>query len=145
MYMLFHLKPAKELTGGPWYTELEFDHEFINELRTFVLLMVRKLNEGRGVTLTEIAEKMKLAKVSRVELNLEEVQQLMQTLAFDYKIEQAPTVSANGEPLFIAARRVTTMCEFKWWDVLASDFHFRDIRFEDGLVLKAHEPHHHTG
>ena len=26
LYMLFNLKPAKELTGGPWYTELEFDH-----------------------------------------------------------------------------------------------------------------------
>ena len=29
MYMLFDLEPAKELTGGPWYTEQELDSGFI--------------------------------------------------------------------------------------------------------------------
>mmetsp|Transcript_11064 Transcript_11064/g.32821 ORF Transcript_11064/g.32821 Transcript_11064/m.32821 type:complete len:176 (-) Transcript_11064:340-867(-) len=143
LYMLFGLTPAKEITGGPWYTELEFDHEFISELRTFVMHCVRRLNGGKGVTLAEIAAKMKEANVSRVTLNLEEVQQLMQTLAFDYMIEQSG-VNRNGEAMFVAARRVTTMCEFKWWDVISPDFHFRTIRFEDGVILAAHEPHHHT-
>ncbi len=30
------------------------------------------------------------------------------------------------------------------WDALSPDFRFRNIRFEDGVVLSAHEPHHHT-
>lgn len=30
------------------------------------------------------------------------------------------------------------------WDVLSPDFHFLDIKFEDGVTLSAHEPHHHT-
>jgi hypothetical protein len=34
--------------------------------------------------------------------------------------------------------------EFKWWEVLDDDFHFRDGRFEDGVVLSKHEPHNHT-
>jgi len=143
LYMLYDLTPSKEITGGPWYTELEFDHEFISELRTFVLHCVRRLNGGKGVSLAEIASKMKEANVSRVPLSLEEVGQLMQTLAFDYAIEQSGT-NRNGEALFVAARRVSTMCDFKWWDVLSPDFHFRTIRFEDGVTLGPHEPHYHT-
>lgn len=110
--MLYNLTPAKELTGGPWYTELEFDHEFISELRTFLMHCVRRLNGGRGVTLAEIKEKMLQANVSRVQLSLEEVQQLMQTLAFDHQIDNSD-VNEEGETLFVAARRVTPMCEFK--------------------------------
>lgn len=143
LYMLYNLTPAKALTGGPWYTELEFDHEFISELRTFLMHCVRRLNGGKGVTLSEIKEKMVQANVSRVQLNLEEVQQLVQTLAFDHLIEQAGT-NERGEALFCALRKVTPMCEFKWWDVLSPDFHFRTIQFEDGVTLSAHEPHHHT-
>lgn len=110
--MSYNLTPAKELTGGPWYTELEFDHEFISELRTFLMHCVRRLNGGKGVTLAELKDKMVQANVSRVHLSLEEVQQLMQTLAYDHLIE---TTSENehGDALFVAARRLTTMCDFK--------------------------------
>jgi len=144
LYMLYDLAPSKEITGGPWYTELEFDHEFINELRNFILMCVRRMNGGKGVTMEDIGAKMKVARVSRVELSQDEVRQLVQTLAFDYMIEQKG-FNAKGEPLFIEMRRVNAMSEFKWWDeVLAPDFHFRTIRFEDDVVLSAHEPHHHT-
>lgn len=123
---------------------MEFDHEFISELRTFIMHCIRRLNSGQGVTLKEIAEKMKIANVSRVQLNLQEVQQLVQTLAFDYMIEQSG-FNKDGEAQFIAAKRLTVPCDFKWWeDVLCPDFHLRDIIFEDEIVQKAHEPHHHT-
>lgn len=29
LYMVFELMPAKEITGGPWYTDQEFDSEFV--------------------------------------------------------------------------------------------------------------------
>lgn len=147
LYMLFDLTPAKEITGGPWYSEYEFDHEFIAELRNFILMCVRRMNgglgAGRGVTLKQISHKMLQANVSRVPLSLEEVQQLVQTLAFDYRIEQRG-VTEGGEALFVVARHVTTACAFGWWDVLAPNFHFRGIRFEDDVYLSAHEPHHHS-
>lgn len=147
LYMLFDLTPHKEITGGPWYSEYEFDHEFIAELRNFILMCVRKMNGGlgvgNGVTLKQISNKMVQANVSRVALSLEEVQQLVQTLAFDYLIEQRG-VTESGEALFVVAKTVTTMCNFGWWDVLSPDFHFRGIRFEDGVYLSAHEPHYHS-
>jgi DNA-directed RNA polymerase III subunit RPC6 len=143
LYMLYELTPSKELTGGVWYSGLEFDHEFISELRTFVMHCVRRLNGGQGVTLAEIKNKMTQANVSRVELSLDEVKQMVQTLVYDYHIEEG-SVNVNGEAGFVAARRVSTMCDFKWWDCLSPDFHFRTIKFEDGVTLGPHELHHHT-
>jgi DNA-directed RNA polymerase III subunit RPC6 len=143
VYMLFDLTPAKDITGGPWYTELEFDHEFIAEMRNFLMTCVKRLNNGLGVTLTEINDKMIESKVSKVQLSMDDIQQLMQTLAYDHLIEDAG-MNAQEEMLYIAARRVTPMCEFKWWDAVSPDFHYRKIRFEDGVELEAHEPHYHT-
>ena len=141
--MLYDVTPAKEITGGPWYTEMEFDHEFVNSLRTFIMELVKRVNDGKGVTLSLIVEKMKKANVSRVELSMTEVQQIVQTLAYDYMIEQSG-VNQRGEAIFIPARKVSTMCDFTYWDVICPNFHFRNIKFEDDLVLSAHEPHHHT-
>jgi DNA-directed RNA polymerase III subunit RPC6 len=33
VYMLYELEPSREITGGAWYTEHEYDAEFINVLR----------------------------------------------------------------------------------------------------------------
>lgn len=145
LYMLFDLEPAKEITGGVWYSGLEFDHEFIAELRTFILHCTKRLNQGKGVTIKEILGKMKEAKVSRVELSIGEVQQLVQTLIYDYSIEEGSTTNATGEVCYVSARPVQTpLSTFKWWDCLSPDFHFRAIQFEDGVTLSAHEPHHHS-
>jgi DNA-directed RNA polymerase III subunit RPC6 len=145
LYMLFDLEPSKEITGGIWYSGLEFDHEFIAELRTFIMHCTKRLNHGTGVTAKEILAKMHEAKVSRVELSIGEIKQLVQTLVYDYCIEEGPTPTSTGEIRYVSARPVTTpIASFKWWDCLSPDFHFRAIRFEDGVTLSAHEPHHHT-
>ena len=105
---------------------------------------VRRINGGNGVTLTEIKNKMVSAKVSRVDLSIDEVRQLVQTLVYDYHIEE-DSISLDGESKYVACRRLhTAKCDFKWWDVLSPDFHFRAIKFEDDVVLGPHEPHHHT-
>ncbi len=144
LYMLYELTPSKEITGGVWYSGLEFDHEFISELRTFVMHCVRRLNSGQGVTISEIKKKMEQAKVSRVELNLDEVKQLVQTLVFDNYIEKGSLNENDDQPCYVCARPVSTACHFKWWDCLSPDFHFRSVKFEDGVTLSPHEPHHHT-
>lgn len=143
LYMLYELTPSKEITGGVWYSGLEFDHEFISELRTFVMHCVRRLNSGHGVTISEIKNKMEQAKVSRVELNVDEVKQLVRTLVFDNYIEEG-SLNDKDEVFYVSARPVSTSCHFKWWDALSPDFHFRSIKFEDGVTLGPHEPHHHT-
>ena len=144
--MLYDLEPSKELTGGVWYSDLEFDHQFVSELRNFLIHCVRRLNGGKGVTIQEMHEKMNQAKVSRVALSLNELKQLLRTLIFDYLVEEIePDPSSNSnELLYVQARRVTIPCEFQWWDALEPDFHFRAVKWEDGVTLLPHEPHYHT-
>ena len=84
------------------------------------------------------------ANVSRVELSLDELRQLLRTLVFDYLVEEIDPEPGSEEPLYVAARRVTLPCEFRWLDVLEPDFHFRAIKFEDGVAFAPHEPHYHT-
>jgi len=154
VYMLYDIQPAQELTGGPWYTELEFDHEFIHEMRKFFLNCIRRASNPTttphkntttlGISMVGLQSLLAQANVSKVSLTLEEVQQLMQTLVYDNLIE-SHSLDTHDEELFIATRRVTSMCEFQWWDeALSPDFQFRKIIFEDGVELSPHEPHHHT-
>jgi hypothetical protein len=32
IWMLMDLTPSANITGGPWYTDNDFDHEFVNEI-----------------------------------------------------------------------------------------------------------------
>lgn len=100
------------------------------------------MNGGNGVTLGELLEKIVAANVSRVQLALDDLKQLVQTLVYDYLLDERE--NEDGQPVYRKSRRVTPMCEFKWWDCLDSDFEFREIQFEDGVTLSAHEPHYHT-
>jgi DNA-directed RNA polymerase III subunit RPC6 len=134
LYILFNLEPSKELTGGIWYSDMEFDHEFITELRMVLLQHIRK-KPMTGVQLLEIIQQMNISKVS---LELGDVLQLLNTLEHDYLAEK----DDNG--VYTAMRPVTGTCEFKLWDVLDDDFAYRAIRYEDGVVLAAQEAHHQT-
>jgi len=162
LYMLYGLQPSKELTGGVWYSDLEFDHEFISELRTFLLHCIRRMNSGQGVTLQQLVNKIIEMKVSKVQLQLKEVEQLVRTLVYDYLVEEvvpdadgvlvsaefgstAVVAGDENSVLYVSAKRISTACDFKWWnDVLVPDFHFRAIQFEDGVRLQPHENHYHT-
>lgn len=143
LFMLYELTPSIEITGGVWYSSLEFDHAFISELRKFIIHCVRKINGGRGASISEIKRKLDQAEASKVELSYDDVELLVNTLVYDLKFEKVST-ETNDETIYLWAKRVSSHCDFKWWDVLSPDFHFRSIKFEDGVVLSPHEPHHHT-
>lgn len=137
LYMLFDLQPAKELTGGVWYSNLEFDHEFISRLRSFLVQTCRQ----RSHSLLELHLALEQKKVSNVELSVDDVQQLVQTLVFDYSLEEE---EGEEESRFVVPRRVSVPCDFTWWEALEPDFCFRTVLFEDGVALVPHEPHYQT-
>jgi len=45
-YMLFGLAPSKEVTGGPWYCEGEFDYDFISKLKMAALGFVQQKQQA---------------------------------------------------------------------------------------------------
>ena len=95
------------------------------------------------MTVSEIQQTLVEKKVCKIDLAVEEMEQLVETLVYDYLIEEGGA-NDQGESLYVPAKKVSTACEFKWWDALSSDFHFQKIVFEDGVVLDPLEPHYQT-
>lgn len=63
LYMLYDAIPAKDITGGPWYTDQEFDHEFIDGLYTFILQLVESMGMAN---LDTICERVRISGISKV-------------------------------------------------------------------------------
>jgi DNA-directed RNA polymerase III subunit RPC6 len=61
--MLYDATPTKDITGGPWYTDQEFDHEFIEELHSFIVQLV----SSKGMLgIGAISESVTMSGISRV-------------------------------------------------------------------------------
>eukprot|EP00752_Nemacystus_decipiens_P003041 g2819.t1 len=72
LYMLYELTPAKEITGGPWYTDQEFDYEFVKHLSSYVLSYVKEQVSG----------------ISKIDLSMDEVKLIVTTLVYDGLLEE---------------------------------------------------------
>lgn len=85
LYMLFNTMPAKDITGGPWYTDQEFDREFVEDLARFVVQFV----DSRGMASSaEIANRIRISGISKVDLSSDESDLVLQTLVYDGKLEE---------------------------------------------------------
>lgn len=104
LYMVFDMVPAKEITGGPWYSDQEFDHDFVNALGEIIVNIVQK---GNIVTLQDIAHKVRVSGVSKVDLSLEELELVVNTLIYDYRLEEVTTIVARyASETFLTSRVV---------------------------------------
>lgn len=105
LYMLYELAPAKEITGGPWYTDQEFDHEFVEALRSFILQVVC----AQGKTdLQTISQAVKRSGISTVDLAEEELEMVLSTLIYDGKLEEVEATNDASLTHYRAAVPVTT-------------------------------------
>lgn len=85
VYMIYELEPSREVTGGAWYTENEFDHEFIKVLRNASLKFVL---QKRTATLGEIREYIKGIGISKIELREEDIKSILNILVYDGKLDE---------------------------------------------------------
>lgn len=153
LYMLYNLTPAKELTGGAWYTDQEFDHSFTSELRAVTLELVRHAKVPIGVG--RILETLVGLKIAKCELGEADVAQLVTTLVLDGDVEETfsgdydPSKPGEGETVkykLASPPRSSAAGSFKftYWDLLDKDFSFRRLKFGELGAISAHEPHHHS-
>eukprot|EP00249_Psilotum_nudum_P007454 c20568_g1_i1 orf=274-1158(+) len=85
VYMLAELTPSKELTGGAWYTDQEFDAEFINVLKQQCMQIVIK--QGL-VTMENVVDAVRKSGITKEELLVKDFKQLMDILVLDGDIEE---------------------------------------------------------
>ena len=118
IYMLYHLQPSVEVTGGPWFTEGELDVEFINSLLTIIWRYVAQNSFPNGFqtvvgrvdnsknsdlkkkssqysphvrsysTTQEILDFISSAGVANVELSTANIRSLCTVLVYDDRLEE---------------------------------------------------------
>lgn len=117
IYMLAHLEPSVELTGGPWYTDNELDTEFIKLLSTACLHYVRDRsfpkqsskasshNDYRLYSISaapsypsaqHIQHFLSKSKITETQLGVEHVEMLLRVLELDGEIEKLPAFTASA-------------------------------------------------
>ncbi|CCF58743.1 hypothetical protein KAFR_0F01470 [Kazachstania africana CBS 2517] len=108
IYMLYHLQPSVDVTGGPWFTEGELDVEFINSLLTIIWRYAAENTFPNGfnnndddnianyapnvknyVTTDEILEFISNSQVTNIELSNSNIRSLCEVLVYDDKLEMA--------------------------------------------------------
>lgn len=94
-YMLYDLEPAREITGGAWYTDQDYDSEFIQVLQTQCFKFIKQ--EG-DPTLEDVSTFIHDKGISRVQLRDEDVMMILNTLEYDGQIEKID--SPDGEDRF---------------------------------------------
>lgn len=98
VYMLFELEPSRDITGGAWWTDHEFDLTFVTMLRDATCKLVEHSGSA-GVTISDIAEQLEDREVSQVPLKPFEVREIVETLAYDDIIvaKKTPELEAKEE------------------------------------------------
>mmetsp|Transcript_17094 Transcript_17094/g.58438 ORF Transcript_17094/g.58438 Transcript_17094/m.58438 type:complete len:298 (+) Transcript_17094:229-1122(+) len=87
VYMCYELEPSAEVSGGAWYTDDEFDAEFVNVARD----QCREFVERRGsAALEQIMEFVGSSEVFHVNLGEEDVLQIVNTLVYDGHVDANP-------------------------------------------------------
>ena len=84
VYMKYDLEPSREITGGAWFTDQEFDAVFVKIMRDQCRDFIRK---EKRVTLQDVYEHIVESKISNVNLRKEDVKQIVDTLFYDGDVE----------------------------------------------------------
>ncbi|KAH7107220.1 RNA polymerase Rpc34 subunit-domain-containing protein [Auriculariales sp. MPI-PUGE-AT-0066] len=107
LFMLSHLEPSVEVTGGPWYTDQEFDTSFIQALLSAChqFIMAQTLpkdhdSDARPLYAISHAPKypsaasvqafLKKSRLTETDLQAEHVESLLNVLVYDGLVERLP-------------------------------------------------------
>ena len=117
LYMLYDTEPAKEITGGPWYTDQEFDHAFVEELCkavvNFVVGSTARPNEPLldcGHILQQLVGSGIIATNT---ISVEELEMILNMLVYDGRLEEVRNaamgvaVGGRGVVKYRVAKKIT--------------------------------------
>eukprot|EP00047_Mylnosiga_fluctuans_P009349 m.10952 g.10952 ORF g.10952 m.10952 type:complete len:295 (+) comp2578_c0_seq2:58-942(+) len=121
MYMLFELEPDQALTGGPWYSDQDFEADFINALKVVATKCLEKkyaaaMQEHRDpsarlqasyVTAADAQAYITSTKVSNVPLAEQHVAGILETLVWDGVAESVFSAAQGGRVFKLARMPVT--------------------------------------
>jgi DNA-directed RNA polymerase III subunit RPC6 len=85
MYMLSELEPDPSHYGGPWYSDSDFDSEFFKVLADSCH---RQICKAGCITAEDLCMYIKQTNISKVELSVDNVHTIINTLIYDGLVEE---------------------------------------------------------
>lgn len=105
LYMLYGIEPDKSVTGGAWYSGTEFESEYVQVLHEQCYQFVKRrlvstengidfldARESSLVSSQEVKDYIDELKISNVKLTLQDIEMVLETIAFDGLIEKITVV-----------------------------------------------------
>lgn len=116
VYMLFNLQPDQSVTGGAWYSENDFESEFVEVLNQQCYRMLyQRLESAQAnhssplavktasmVTVGEVAKFVSDLGISKVSLKEADIEKILRTVVYDGKAEKCE--SLDGKTLYRAIK-----------------------------------------
>ncbi|CAL1298514.1 unnamed protein product [Larinioides sclopetarius] len=109
VYMLYNIEPDRSVTGGTWYSDQEFESEFVDVLNQ---QCYRYLQQEKAIadklsdpvsrrrasfkSSKDICDYINGLKVSKVQLSVQDIETILDTLVFDGKVEKS-VISTSSE------------------------------------------------
>uniref|UniRef100_A0A224YV40 DNA-directed RNA polymerase III subunit RPC6 n=1 Tax=Rhipicephalus zambeziensis TaxID=60191 RepID=A0A224YV40_9ACAR len=120
--MLYNLEPDRSVTGGAWYSEQEFESEFVEVLNQQChRFLIKKLTVAKDTSAgdplleknasfassKEVWEFIKKLGISKVQLSVEDIEMILSTLIYDGKVEKT-VVCGSGSGLSSSSRSASS-------------------------------------
>lgn len=116
VYMLFNLQPDQSVTGGAWYSENDFESEFVEVLNQQCYRMLyQRLESAQAnhssplavktasmATVGEVAKFVSDLGISKVSLKEADIEKILRTVVYDGKAEKCE--SLDGKTLYRAVK-----------------------------------------
>ncbi|PHJ16265.1 dna-directed rna polymerases 39 kda [Cystoisospora suis] len=99
MYILSHLEPAKEIAGGSFYSNGEFNEHLVEHLRSQTRTFLQ--NAGTATFQALAAYTRSSGELSGATFSDEDLEKVLNSLEFEQKICRVPTL---GQPTFVVRR-----------------------------------------
>ncbi|KAL4238043.1 DNA-directed RNA polymerase III subunit RPC6 [Mactra antiquata] len=109
VYMLYNLEPDRTVTGGAWYSDQDFESEFVEVLNQQCFkYLVQKAEAAKETKVDPIAQRnssyasshdvwkyISELGISKVQLSVEDIETILDTLIYDGKCERSIVVGAG--------------------------------------------------
>ncbi|OAY75962.1 DNA-directed RNA polymerase III subunit RPC6 [Ananas comosus] len=96
MYVAREFEPAKEISGGTWYSQGSLNQEFISDVRSKCLAQVTRL---RIATIEDVWKGIQMSRDSKADFTLQQIKEIVQAMVLDKELEE---VKSTGDGDFSA-------------------------------------------
>eukprot|EP00931_Biecheleriopsis_adriatica_P120412 TRINITY_DN95537_c0_g1_i1.p1 TRINITY_DN95537_c0_g1~~TRINITY_DN95537_c0_g1_i1.p1 ORF type:complete len:323 (-),score=71.22 TRINITY_DN95537_c0_g1_i1:8-955(-) len=104
VYMLFDMEPSREVSGGTWYLDGEFNHKWVDKLRSHCQDFLQQVS-GRGVALDEIHRYVTQQPIGGPQVPTEDdVNSILRTLELEEEVSKE--VREDGKKIFTLSKGV---------------------------------------